>query len=186
MPSAKHNFHLKHDAHWHAMSTRFKGMQASSNLVDVTLSCEGRKIAAHKMVLSACSSYFANIFEVCVKFLGIVSLKKPAQKLHSVLALYLQYECRNNFILQQIHIVVSLLQDNPCKHPVIVFRNIFFSDLEALVEFMYTGEVSVSQKNLSSFLSTADTLQVQGLIQESSNILPPFAVNLNLCELSIF
>jgi hypothetical protein len=66
MPSAKHNFHLKHDAHWHAMSTRFKGMQASSNLVDVTLSCEGRKIAAHKMVLSACSSYFANIFEVCV------------------------------------------------------------------------------------------------------------------------
>jgi BTB/POZ domain len=66
MSSAKHNFHLKHDAHWHAMSTRFKGMQASRNLVDVTLSCEGRKIAAHKMVLSACSSYFDNIFEVCV------------------------------------------------------------------------------------------------------------------------
>jgi hypothetical protein len=76
------------------------------------------------------------------------------------------------------HLFVSSFQDNPCKHPVIIFRNIIFSDLEALVEFMYTGEVSVSQKNLSTFLSTADTLQVQGLTQESSSsiILPPSAV----------
>jgi len=160
------------------MSTRFKGMQASSNLVDVTLSCEGRKIAAHKMVLSACSSYFANIFEVCVW--NLLAVYVGLQK-----AIWISQSFYFRGVLINIpkKLFCLLLQDNPCKHPVIIFRNTFFSDLEALVEFMYTGEVSVSQKNLSSFLSTADTLQVQGLIQESSNILPPFAVNLNLCEL---
>lgn len=153
----KHNFHLKHDAHWHAMSRRFKGMQVSSNLVDVTLSCEGRKITAHRMILSACSSYFSNIFEV-------QNAKNAVIKSCCLVII-------NSYLIIS-PIFLNFLQDNPCKHPVIIFRNILFSDLEALVEFMYTGEVSVSQENLDTFLSTADTLQVQGLIQMSSSILP--------------
>ncbi len=44
-------------------------MQALGNLkldedfVDVTISCQGRNIKAHKVVLSACSDYFKDVFK---------------------------------------------------------------------------------------------------------------------------
>jgi hypothetical protein len=56
-----------------------------------------------------------------------------------------------------------VLQENPCQHPVIIFRNVKFEDLAALVDFMYQGEVNVVQDQLASFLTTAELLAVQGL-----------------------
>jgi hypothetical protein len=32
--------------------------------VDVTVSCEGKVIKAHKVILSACSDYFRDVFRV--------------------------------------------------------------------------------------------------------------------------
>lgn len=55
------------------------------------------------------------------------------------------------------------LQENPCQHPVVIFRNVKFDDLAALVDFMYQGEVNVVQEQLASFLTTAELLAVQGL-----------------------
>jgi hypothetical protein len=46
---------------------------------------------------------------------------------------------------------------------VIIFRNVKFEDLAALVDFMYQGEVNVVQDQLASFLTTAELLAVQGL-----------------------
>lgn len=45
----------------------------------------------------------------------------------------------------------------------IIFRNVNFADLEALIDFMYQGEVNVVQEQLASFLTTAELLAVQGL-----------------------
>lgn len=42
----------------------FGSLRSLEDLVDVTLSCEGKKIRAHKMLLSACSSYFKELFKV--------------------------------------------------------------------------------------------------------------------------
>ena len=39
-------------------------VQISEELVDVTLSCSGGSIRAHKIILSACSQYFKHIFKV--------------------------------------------------------------------------------------------------------------------------
>lgn len=58
-------------------------------------------------------------------------------------------------------------QENPCKHPVIIFRNVKFEDLAAIVDFMYHGEVNVEQEQLTSFLTTAEMLAVQGLTDGS-------------------
>ena len=58
---------------------------------------------------------------------------------------------------------LTILQENPCQHPVIIFRNVKFDDLAALVDFMYQGEVNVVQEQLASFLTTAELLAVQGL-----------------------
>lgn len=41
-------------------------LQTAQDLVDVTLMCEGKNIRAHKVVLSACSPYFRNLFKVSV------------------------------------------------------------------------------------------------------------------------
>lgn len=61
--------------------------------------------------------------------------------------------------------------ENPCKHPVVIFKNVKFDDLSNIVEFMYKGEVSISQDSLSSFLHVAEMLQVRGL-SENQEIVP--------------
>jgi len=62
---------------------------------------------------------------------------------------------------------VPPFQSTPCKHPVIVLQDVAFSDLHALVEFIYHGEVNVHQRSLSSFLKTAEVLRVSGLTQQT-------------------
>ncbi|XP_048506751.1 protein bric-a-brac 2-like isoform X7 [Athalia rosae] len=108
--SLRWNNYLKH------ITCAFDTLRSDEDLVDVTLSCEGKRIRAHKMLLSACSTYFRDLFK-----------------------------------------------ENPCQHPVIIFRNVKFDDLAALVDFMYQGEVNVVQEQLGSFLTTAELLAVQGL-----------------------
>lgn len=49
----------------------------------------------------------------------------------------------------------------------IVLQDVAFSDLHALVEFIYHGEVNVHQRSLSSFLKTAEVLRVSGLTQQA-------------------
>lgn len=61
--------------------------------------------------------------------------------------------------------------ENPCKHPVVIFKNVKFDDLTNIVEFMYKGEVSINQESLSSFLHVAEMLQVRGL-SENQEIVP--------------
>ncbi|XP_033227761.1 protein bric-a-brac 2-like isoform X2 [Belonocnema kinseyi] len=112
--SLRWNNYLKH------ITCAFDTLRTDEDLVDVTLSCEGKRIRAHKMLLSACSTYFRDLFK-----------------------------------------------ENPCQHPVVIFRNVKFDDLAALVDFMYQGEVNVVQEQLASFLTTAELLAVQGLTDGS-------------------
>lgn len=50
----------------------------------------------------------------------------------------------------------------------IVLQDVAFTDLHALVEFIYHGEVNVHQRSLSSFLKTAEVLRVSGLTQQQA------------------
>lgn len=51
----------------------------------------------------------------------------------------------------------------------IVLQDVAFADLHALVEFIYHGEVNVHQRNLTSFLKTAEVLRVSGLTQQAED-----------------
>uniref|UniRef100_A0AAG5DV94 BTB domain-containing protein n=1 Tax=Anopheles atroparvus TaxID=41427 RepID=A0AAG5DV94_ANOAO len=104
----------------------FDSLRYEEDFVDVTLCCEGRKIRAHKILLSACSPYFKEVFK-----------------------------------------------ENPCQHPVIIFKNVRYTDLMSLVEFMYQGEVSVAQDQLPSFLHTAELLSIRGLTDSATEARPP-------------
>lgn len=54
-------------------------------------------------------------------------------------------------------------QNNPCPHPVIILREVSIEDLEAMLAFMYEGQVNVSQTRLHTFMKLAEALQVRGL-----------------------
>ena len=47
-------------------------------------------------------------------------------------------------------------------------KGVKFSDLQAVLTFMYHGEVNVAQEELNSFLAVAEDLQVKGLTQTQS------------------
>lgn len=60
---------------------------------------------------------------------------------------------------------ICFLQENPSKHPIIILKDVAYGHLQAILEFMYAGEVNVSQEQLPAFLKTADRLKVKGLAE---------------------
>lgn len=122
--SSSQQFSLKWTNYTNHITNAFDSLRSKEDFCDVTLCVEGRKIRAHKVLLSACSTYFKEIFK-----------------------------------------------ENPCQHPVIIFKNVKYDDLLSIVVYMYQGEVNIEQDALPTFLHTAEMLSVQGLTEDDSS--PP-------------
>ncbi|GAB0094212.1 hypothetical protein DMENIID0001_094680 [Sergentomyia squamirostris] len=57
----------------------------------------------------------------------------------------------------------DLLEENPEQHPIIIFSTeIKFWMIEALVDYMYRGEISVQEDDLEDLIKCAETLKMQG------------------------
>ncbi|KAG1664339.1 Protein bric-a-brac 2 [Nymphon striatum] len=115
-------FCLKWNNHQGNLLDVFGDLLLSEELVDVTLTCQGLCFKVHKVVLSACSSFFRELF-------------------HS----------------------------NPCQHPIIFMNDVNYADLKAVIQFMYKGEVNVSQEQLPNLLKIGEALKVKGLAEVSSD-----------------
>ena len=63
----------------------------------------------------------------------------------------------------------SMFYNTPDKHPVVFLKDVRYDEMKALLEFMYRGEVSVDQENLSSLLKVAEGLKIKGLADVSEN-----------------
>jgi len=63
----------------------------------------------------------------------------------------------------------NILRRNPHQHPLLYMKGVKFTDLQAVLNFMYHGEVNVAQEELNSFLSVAEDLRVKGLTQTHSS-----------------
>lgn len=98
----------------------FTRLLSHQHFTDVILAAEGRNIKCHKMVLSACSSYFEQLF---------INFSEPNQ--------------------------------------IVILKDTSYSDISAIIDFMYRGEINVSQDRLSSLLKTAENLKVKGLAEVS-------------------
>ncbi|XP_043465486.1 protein bric-a-brac 2 isoform X1 [Leptopilina heterotoma] len=115
------------------MTSVFHQLLQTEAFVDVTLACNEASLKAHKVVLSACSSYFQ-----------------------------------------------KLLLSNPCKHPTIIMpQDVCFNDLKFIIEFVYRGEIDVSQAELQSLLKTADQLKIKGLCEVPESREGPPSVSLS-------
>ncbi|KAB7505021.1 Protein tramtrack, alpha isoform [Armadillidium nasatum] len=107
---------LRWNNHQPNLVTVFSELLNAETLVDVTLATDGHFIHAHKLVLSACSVYFKDLFG-----------------------------------------------SNPCKHPIVFLKDIKIEDLKTVIDFIYRGEVNVSQERLQDVLKTAESLRIKGL-----------------------
>jgi len=77
-------FCLKWNNYQLSLTSAFKHLLEEEDFVDVTLSAEGQNLKAHKVVLSACSSYFRDLLR------GISSWQHPVLVLRDVPFLELQ------------------------------------------------------------------------------------------------
>ncbi|XP_037083673.1 longitudinals lacking protein-like [Pollicipes pollicipes] len=103
------NFHLSLDA-----------LRGDETFTDVTISCSGKLLRAHRVILSACSSHFKDILRAIP----------------------------------------------PQQHPVIVLPTVEWEVMQAILEFMYQGQVNVQQAQLGVFLQVAEAFSIQGLADE--------------------
>ena len=111
-----------------SVSKSFKKLQQESHFNDVILISEDDvKIPAHKLVLSASSSFFKRI-----------------------------------------------LQNNPHKDTLLFLGGVTSKHLGLVLDYIYQGEVQIYQEQLDVFLSTAQKLQIEGLLKK------PGKCNLNL------
>lgn len=62
----------------------------------------------------------------------------------------------------------ELFKVNPCKHPIVILKDVGHKELVAILQFMYQGEVNVRQEELAAFLKTAEMLQIKGLTGDDS------------------
>ena len=124
---AADNFCLRWNDFAENVSSAFKDLRTENDFFDVTLACSDsalKTLQAHKVILSACSNVFKDIFRK----------QSNAQNLST---------------------------------PYIYMRGITYNNLASILDFIYNGEVNVTQKDLNSFLAIGEELQIKGLIQGS-------------------
>ena len=119
-------FCLKWNDFHTSLTSSFLELRAESDLLDVTIVCEGQAVKAHRLVLSGSSGVFRQMFRTNG---GLVNKTEP----------------------------------------VIMMWDVKADDLKLLINFMYEGQVNVSQENLQTFLALAEKLQVRGLTTTTMN-----------------
>lgn len=62
-----------------------------------------------------------------------------------------------------------LLSQHYEKHPIVILKDIKFQELKSMMDYMYRGEVNISQDQLSTFLKAAESLQIKGLTDGGGN-----------------
>ncbi|KAF2349441.1 BTB/POZ domain [Trinorchestia longiramus] len=76
----------------------------------------------------------------------------------------------------------SILRATNCPQPVVVLKDITASDFEALLSYMYLGEVNIRQDQLSSFLQASESLGVKGLVTSENSAFAECVLEDTVCN----
>lgn len=106
--------------HWTDHESLLRGvcnnLLTTEKFADVTLFCDGVGIKCHKFILSACSTYFDQIFS-----------------------------------------------EASCSHPIIILKDVSYPQMQALLHFIYKGELITDEGELGSLVKLAQSLQIKGI-----------------------
>ena len=61
------------------------------------------------------------------------------------------------------------MRKNPHQHPLLYLKGVKYAEIVSILNFMYHGEVNVTQDDLNGFLAVAEELKVKGLTQNDQN-----------------
>lgn len=61
-----------------------------------------------------------------------------------------------------------LFSELQCRHPVVVLKDVRYTEIQAILEYMYKGEVSITQEEVEPLLKVAEALKVKGLVGENN------------------
>ncbi|RZF46247.1 hypothetical protein LSTR_LSTR011279 [Laodelphax striatellus] len=100
--------------HQLGLLSHLRHMLVTELFVDVTLCCQGRRLKAHRVLLSASSPY-----------LQALLLSQPSN-----------------------------------EHVTIILHDVTYDDMRALLDFIYTGGVTLPESRLPAFLSAAEALNI--------------------------
>lgn len=67
-----------------------------------------------------------------------------------------------------IKISVLKFQENTSSHPIFFMNDVKFDILKAILEYMYLGEVHITNDHLKDFIRTAEALQIRGLSKDTN------------------
>lgn len=81
----------------------------------------------------------------------------------SVQLICLFIKCHITNITMFLFMFQGLLTEHYDKHPVFILKDVKFKELKAMMDYMYRGEVNISQDQLSALLKAAESLQIKGL-----------------------
>lgn len=70
---------------------------------------------------------------------------------------------QNDLVKTFLLIFQGLLSEHYDKHPVFILKDVKFKELKAMMDYMYRGEVNISQDQLTALLKAAESLQIKGL-----------------------
>uniref|UniRef100_A0A1B6CSR1 BTB domain-containing protein n=1 Tax=Clastoptera arizonana TaxID=38151 RepID=A0A1B6CSR1_9HEMI len=61
----------------------------------------------------------------------------------------------------------AMLSQHFDQHPILILKDVKYQELKAMLDYMYRGEVNISEEQLGHFLKAAESLQIKGLSDRS-------------------
>lgn len=188
------HYSLRWNNHQNHILNAFDTLLQSETLVDVTLVCEETSVRAHKVVLSACR--YDEPFQT--SFIFTFSVRDLHQHISSLIHGFVlfshiwyftwfslrscwQVGTFKNFIYCFFSPYFQrIFSENPCKHPIIVLKDLRGWEVQAIVDFMYKGEISVVHDQLQNLIKAAESLQVHwdsAIVARVTNLWPQWITN---------
>jgi len=97
-----------------------------------------------------------------------------------------QIQCHKLILSACSPVMLKILRHNLHPHPLLYLKGIKFKHLLSVLDFMYDGQVNVSQEDLMSFMATAEEFKVKGLTKShkcnSEEVGPTVTQDLNDLE----
>lgn len=63
----------------------------------------------------------------------------------------------------------SVFAEVPGKHSAVVLKDVGHSEMKAILDYMYKGEVNIAHDQLAALLKVAEMLKVKGLVQDNTH-----------------